>query len=431
MAVAATPPPDRPYRSWNRGFPLCGLGDRCIIFAFVSCSAPAESRSSALAAARIWLGALAVVMVAVLFAPPVASATTAPELPQTVWLCRPGLAENPCESDLTATVVQPDGKQSIDHAKPAERPRVDCFYLYPTVSAQPSTNADLTVDPEQTAIAELQASRFSQVCRVFAPMYPQTTLAALSRTGGRPTPDQDALAYPGVLSAWRDYLAHDNHGRGVVFIGHSQGARMLTKLVQTEIDPNPKLRRRLVSAVLLGGHVTVAAGRDTGGSFQHIPACHARRDTGCVVAYSSFAQPPPAGSLFGKVDAYVRGLSGRNDNVNLQVLCVNPAALGGRTGALEAYRRTTPFPGPLGPAFDPRPPAATPWVEYPHLYTAKCQTANDATWLQITDIGTPSDQRARVGDALDPTYGLHVADVNIALGNLVDLVRAQATKYRP
>jgi hypothetical protein len=368
-------------------------------------------------------------MLAVLFAPQMASATPAQESSQTVWLCRPGLAENPCESDLTATVVQPNGQQSVDHAKPATRPRVDCFYVYPTVSAQPSTNADLTVDPEETAIAALQASRFSQVCQVFAPMYPQTTLAALSRTGGRPTPEQDATAYPGVLSAWRDYLTHDNHGRGVVFIGHSQGARMLTKLLQTEIDPNPKLRRRLVSAVLLGGHVTVTAGRDTGGSFQHIPACRSRRQTGCVVAYSSFAQPPPADSLFGRVDAYVRALSGRSENVNLQVLCVNPASPGGRTGQLESYSRTTPFPGPLGPAFGPPPPAATPWVEYPHLYTAKCKTANGATWLQIIDTGTPSDQRERVRDA--PGYGLHVADVNIALGNLLDLVHTQAAKYHP
>jgi hypothetical protein len=391
----------------------------------------APARSSELRAGRMWCGALAVGMVVALFAPPVVSATAPHESSQTVWLCRPGLAENPCESDLTATVVQSDGAQSVDRAKPAKRPRVDCFYVYPTVSAQPSINADLAVDPEETAIAELQASRFSQVCRVFAPMYPQTTLAALSRTGGRPTPEQDATAYPGVLSAWRDYLAHDNHGRGVVFIGHSQGARMLTKLLQTEIEPNPKLRRRLVSAVLLGGHVTVAAGRDTGGSFQHIAACHSRQQTGCVVAYSSFAQAPPADTLFGRVDAYVRALSGRSDNVNLQVLCVNPASPRGRTGALEWFSRTKPFPGPLGPAFGPPSSAATPWVAYPHLYTAKCETANGAAWLQITDIGTPSDQRARVGDALDPTYGLHLADVNIALGNLLDLVRAQATKYHP
>jgi hypothetical protein len=379
----------------------------------------------------MWCRALAVGMLVALFAPQAVSARPAQESSQTVWLCRPGLAENPCESDLTATVVQPDGKQSVDQAKPAKRPRVDCFYVYPTVSAQPSTNADLTVDPEETAIAELQASRFSQVCRMFAPMYRQATLAALSRTGGRPTPEQDATAYPGVLSAWRDYLAHDKHGRGVVFIGHSQGARMLTKLLQSEIDPNPKLRRRLVSAVLLGGHVTVAAGRDTGGSFQHIAACRSRHQTGCVVAYSSFAQAPPADSLFGRADAYVRALAGRGDNVNLEVLCVNPASPGGRTGALESYSRTTPFPGPLAPAFGPPPSAPTPWVAYPHLYTAKCETANGATWLQITDIGAPGDQRERVLDALDPNYGLHLADVNIALGNLVDLVRAQATKYHP
>jgi hypothetical protein len=125
----------------------------------------------------------------------------------------------------------------------------------------------------------------------------------------------------------------------------------------------------------------------------------------------------------------VRALSGRSENVNLQVLCVNLASLGGRTGALESYRRTTPFPGPIGRAFGPLPSAATPWVEYPHLYTAKCETANGATWLQITDTGTPGDQRERVRDGLGPIYGLHLADVNVALGNLVDLVRAQATKH--
>ena len=95
------------------------------------CGAAADYGSSALGVARMWCRALSVGMLAALFAPQVAPATTAQESSQTVWLCRPGLAENPCESDLTATVVQPDGEQSVDHAKPAKRPRVDCFYVYP------------------------------------------------------------------------------------------------------------------------------------------------------------------------------------------------------------------------------------------------------------------------------------------------------------
>ena len=38
---------------------------------------------------------------------------------------------------------------------------------------QEGPNADLTIEPQETQIAIDQASRFSQVCRVFAPMYKQ------------------------------------------------------------------------------------------------------------------------------------------------------------------------------------------------------------------------------------------------------------------
>jgi hypothetical protein len=345
----------------------------------------------------------------------------------TVWLCRPGLANNPCESDLTTTVVQPDGTQKVVRAKPAKRPPVDCFYVYPSVSAQPTVNANLNVDPELRAVAESQASRFSQTCRVFAPVYPQLTVVATNSQGGQSALAR-AVAYDGVLSAWRDYLAHDNKGRGVVFIGHSQGAGMLTQLLSSEIDPNPRLRRRLVSALLLGGNVTVAAGRDSGGDFQNIRACHRRDQTGCVVAYSTFTQPPPLNTLFGRVGGGVSARTG--EGAGLEVVCVNPAAPGGGTGALEPYRRTTPVPGPIGAITGPLPSAPTPWVRYPRLYTAKCESANGATWLQITDVGGPTDQRVRFqSPVLGPTWGFHLADVNIALGNLVDLVRRQAAAH--
>ena len=356
-----------------------------------------------------------------------AAPAPAQESSSTVWLCRPGLANNPCESDLTTTVVQADGTQRIVRAKPAKRPPVDCFYVYPSVSAQPTVNANLDVDPELSAVAEFQASRFSQTCRVFAPVYPQLTVVATSSAGAQAA-EARAVAYQGVLSAWRDYLAHDNKGRGVVFIGHSQGAGMLTQLLSSEIDPNPRLRRRLVSALLLGGNVTVAAGRDSGGDFQNIRACHRRDQTGCVVAYSTFDQPPPSNSLFGRVGGSASARTG--ESAGLEVLCVNPAATGGGTGALEPYSRTTPVPGPIGAITGELPSAATPWVGYPRLYTAKCESANGATWLQITDIGGPTDQRVRIQNpVLGPTWGLHLADVRIALGNLVDLVRSQAAAY--
>ena len=135
-------------------------------------------------------------------------------------------------------------------------------------------------------------------------MYRQATLAAIqgaTTTAARTPKVNFDVGYQDVLAAWHDYLVHDNNGRGVVFLGHSQGEGVLIQLLRQKIDPNPKLRRLLVSAVILGGNVTVKRGSDVGGDFQHIPACRSRAQTGCVIAYSSFAQPPPANSLFGRV----------------------------------------------------------------------------------------------------------------------------------
>jgi hypothetical protein len=377
---------------------------------------------------RIVTLAVAIALMATIVGP---AGTAAPAPAQTssstVWVCRPGMENNPCESDLTTTVVRPDGTQSVARAKPARRPPVDCFYVYPSVSAQSTVNANLNLDPEVVGVAQFQASRFSQDCRVFAPVYPQLTVVATNSAGAQSDVAR-ATAYDGVLSAWRDYLEHDNKGRGVVFIGHSQGAGMLTQLLSSEVDPNPRLRRRLVSAILLGGNVTVAAGRDSGGDFQNIRACRRRDQTGCVVAYSTFSETPPPNSLFGRVGGGVSARTG--EDAGLEVLCVNPAAPRGGAGALEPYRRTTPFPGPIGAVTGQLPSAPTPWVRYPRLYTAKCESANGATWLQITDIGGPTDQRLRFENpVLGPTWGLHLADLNVALGNLVDLVRSQAATH--
>src|SRR4051794_25694621 len=85
---------------------------------------------------------------------------------KTVWLCQPGKAKNPCETSLTATRLAPDGTaQGTERSRRAgKNAPIDCFYVYPTVSEQKTTNANLKIDPQQRAIATFQASRFSQVC---------------------------------------------------------------------------------------------------------------------------------------------------------------------------------------------------------------------------------------------------------------------------
>lgn len=349
----------------------------------------------------------------------------------TVWLCRPGLPNNPCLAKLTSTVVSPDGTTSVQSSTPAKRPAVDCFYVYPTVSPQPAVNADLTIDPAEEDAAVAQASRFSQDCAVFAPMYRQITIAGgRSPASYRPGSPAVTTAYDSLLGAWRDYLDHYNHGRGIVLIGHSQGASLLIKLVRSEIDSNPQKRKLLVSALIIGGNVVVPIGKDRGGSFANIPACHSEHQTGCVIAYSAYDTTPPPTSFFGRiVPAQLEPWQAINASQvsNLQVLCTDPAALSG-TATLDPYFTTTPFPGPFASVTAPMPSPPNPWVRYPNLYSDRCMSQSGSTWLQIQDVGHPSDRRWRVTSA-DPQSGLHAVDINLALGNLVNIVAAQARAF--
>src|SRR6266853_4498698 len=131
--------------------------------------------------------------------------------PTTVWLCRPGLAADPCPAPLAATIVPRRGASTLEPAVPSSKPAVDCFYVYPTISGESTINADRTIGFREQEIAIAQASRFSQVCRVFAPVYRQITLSALEHPA-RITVAHALIAYDSVLSAFRDYLAHYNKG---------------------------------------------------------------------------------------------------------------------------------------------------------------------------------------------------------------------------
>ncbi len=341
-----------------------------------------------------------------------ATAASANGVTPTVWLCKPGLASNPCTSSAKTTLIKPNGAQVTEPSRARAKQPIDCFYVYPTVSQQMTANSNLQITSAETGVAMAQASRFNAKCRVFAPMYRQLTLAALfGQAAG--TPDRD-LAYNDVKSAWAEYLAKYNKGRGVVLIGHSQGSFTLTKLIAEQIDQRTSVRRKIVSALLIGGGVVVPKGKDVGGSFKKIAACRKTNQVGCVVGYNTFSQQPPADSRFG-----------RTLEPGKEILCANPAALKrGATGKAKVLIPTSQL------GFGGTPLAPTPWVAMNDLYKTKCVSGGGASWLQANDIASASDQRPRFGAPLGATWGLHIVDVNIVLGNLVELVDSQSAAWR-
>jgi hypothetical protein len=226
-------------------------------------------------------------------------------------------------------------------------------------------------------------------------------------------------AYADVLEAWRTYLRRFNNGRGVVLVSHSQGTFVLRRLIREEIDPRRAMRRKLVSALLLGGNVLVKKGGDRGGDFQRIRACRAPRQVGCVVAFSGFNAPVPPNALFG-----------RSSDPALEVLCTNPAALRGGSAPVTSIYPTKPFADSVigaaaNAAISGLPKPRTPWATFPDVYTARCSHAGGASVLQLKPRGNVFDLTA----VPDATWGVHLGDANIAWGDLSDLVRRQIAVY--
>jgi hypothetical protein len=351
------------------------------------------------------------------------------------WLCRPDKTTgNACNVDLTATVVQGNGTESVERFKADPKAPIDCFYVYPTVSNDPGIVSDMNPGPEETNVVKVQFARLGAKCRLYAPMYRQVTLTAL-RAGmsGKPLPGQNdpqwrKLGYDDVVDAWNYYLAHDNHGRGVVLVGHSQGSGVLTQVIKNEIDGKP-VQARLVSAILMGTRLPVQKGKDTG-LFQRIPLCRSPGQTGCVIAYASFRDtvPPPANSLFGKAP-------GEGEIA----ACTNPANLApGAKGAFHAYMSNVQIVNSSGAVtwVKGKPNPTTPFVEAPGLLTGQCVEKNGFSYLEVHVNADPADPRTDEinGDVVqegkvNPAWGLHLIDANLAMGNLLTIVGDEAKSY--
>jgi pimeloyl-ACP methyl ester carboxylesterase len=349
----------------------------------------------------------------------------------TKWLCGPGVANDPCRPSLSTTLYRGwDTRTGETTPKRAGDRGVACFYVYPTVSDQQTRLANKHVDPEIRSIALYQAARFSPLCQVYAPVYRQATVPALQ---ARTTTKSDYLAaYGDVEKAFDAFLRRIGSHRGFVLIGHSQGTFHLQRLIRRRIDDKPALRRRLVSAVLLGGDVTVRKGSDRGGVFQHLPTCKRATQLACVIAFSTFNDTPPDLSLFGRGGSGADDLLGLPHGHGLETACTNPGDLRrNRSAKLTSVVPTEPFaPGTLIAAGISLlglqwPTAPTTFIQSEGGFTGRCSHAGGAHVLRIASApGTPVPNASPT-----PEWGLHLVDVNIAQGDLVRVVRKQIRAF--
>jgi hypothetical protein len=338
------------------------------------------------------------------------------------WLCRPG-ASDLCATPIIATVMQSDGSHATRVLKPNPAAPIDCFYVYPTVSEDPAGNSSMTSGPgEKRAVAQ-QFAAFASVCRPFAPIYRQVTIAGIEAVlRHQPLPVDFKLPYQDVRAAWRHYLAHDNEGRGIVLIGHSQGSRILARLLVDDVEGKPE-QRLLAGAIILGFDVEVPEGKDVGGTFTTIPLCRAAGQSGCVVAYETFPATslPPDDSRFT-----------HPETPGMEIACTDPAALtSGRLDPILATQTNL-----LGkPSLDPNwtafvKPLDAPFVSLPGIASGRCVKGTNTSYLSVS-INAPMAPgvwpETLPGDLvvdgrLLKSWGWHLIDVNVAMGNLIDFV---------
>ncbi|MGH9428340.1 MAG: DUF3089 domain-containing protein, partial [Terriglobia bacterium] len=68
--------------------------------------------------------------------------------------------------------------------------------------------------------------------------------------------------------------------------------------------------------------------------------------------------------------------------------------------------------------------------------TAQCVSNEKGSYLEVTVHGNPADPRTddivgdvAVGGQVQADWGLHLIDVNLAMGNLIDIVRQQSKAH--
>jgi len=372
----------------------------------------------------------ALALIAAAPAPAQPAASGAPNYANdSTWLCLPGRADI-CSTPLATTALSANGYGSNGKSEVAKDPPLDCFYVYPTVSNDQAMNSDLNPGPEEKIATEAQFARFASVCRTYAPIYRQMTVAAVAAyAAGGDISQAAAIAYRDVLAAWRNYLATRNQGRPFVLIGHSQGSLMLQQLIAREIENKPAIAGRMKLAIIPGFDVLVPQGRLVGGTFKKTPLCSREDETGCVMTWTSFREKnvPPRNALFGVAD-----------KAGMTVGCVNPARPGSRDWVkLDSYwyaHSSYPVPGgPIQWSSEGAPP--TPYLRTEGLVSGKCINDGQRGYLWIhTNSKAGEKWTDHIGGEVGmlgmflPGWGMHLADVAEARGDLIRQVEEVGRK---
>jgi hypothetical protein len=127
--------------------------------------------------------------------------------------------------------------------------------------------------------------------------------------------------------AFDEFAAKVQKDRPIILAGHSQGALHLTHLLKDRVAGKP-IANRIVAVYAVGWPISVTADMPQMG----LPACAGRDDTGCIMAWQSFAEPAEYDRIV-KVYNATSGFNG-TPRKDTPMLCTNPLNGGAKPTAL-------------------------------------------------------------------------------------------------
>ena len=193
-------------------------------------------------------------------------------------------------TDLGNWAVHPQNTPSqLDFVETEITPYdVDVFYIHPTITTSRKNsawNGDVNDDIYRQATLDTaikyQCSAWYGLGRTFAPFYRDAHIRSFQdqfkKVGG-----DDALrfAYEDIKTAFKHYLKHENNGRPIVLVSHSQGTLHAGQLLKDFFENQP-LQKQLVAAYLVGIAIKPEY-------FQNIPFMTSPAETGGFVTWNTY-----------------------------------------------------------------------------------------------------------------------------------------------
>ncbi len=164
----------------------------------------------------------------------------------------------------------------------------DVLFFYPTTysptdpDAPPISPLDDEVMRKYARLAfQVRASAFETVADIYAPFYQQVDFRKFE--AGELMDVERDVARQSIFLALDYYFEHYNNGRPYFLAGHSQGAAMMTFILDEYMKAHPDSYKNMVAAYMLGNSPT----QDWLDENTHITFSEGADDTGVLISWNT------------------------------------------------------------------------------------------------------------------------------------------------